>query len=558
MCGKQTSGRPGESRFWGAQHLLFGGALLIAFVNASAQEPATLGGPPAFRRLNESQYTHSIEDVFGPGIQVPGRFEPTLREDGLMAIGESKVVVTPSGMEQYELRAREIAKQVMAEDRRNQVLACVPRSPETFDEACARRFFTKYGRLVLRRPLAENELSLFLEMARATTRHSGSFYKGMEIGLSRLLISPYFIFRIEVGDSAAPRHTQKLDDYSFASRVSFLLWDAPPDEALLDATQHGALRRPGELQRQIERMMASPKFETGMRAFFTDMYGYDRFDGLTKEQSIYKKYTSQLAKDSQEQSLRTIVDLLLVNQGDYRDLFVTRKTFLNRNLAALYDVPVESPAFEGWMPYTFQPEDQRQGLLSFAGFLMLDPSHEGRSSPTIRGKSVRELLLCQTIPPPPPNVNFTVVQDTHNPLYKTARERLTAHRISPACAGCHAIMDPLGLAMENYDAIGQYRIDENSTVIDASGAFNGKPYKNLIELQQILHDQPSLPACLARRIYEYGTGRAVGPGDKEWLEYISRQFESEGFRVPMLMRTIAMSNAFQTVSAATFAANQLN
>jgi hypothetical protein len=275
-------------------------------------------------------------------------------------------------------------------------------------------------------------------------------------------MSPSFIFRAEASEPDPDRSgAQRLDAYSLASRLSFLVWDAPPDVELLDAAASGALHRQEDLERQINRMLGSPQFEQGMRAYFSDMFGYDQFDSLSKDQGIYPKYTSQLAKDAREQSLRTIVDLLVTNNGDYRDLFTTKKTFINRNLGALYKVPIAKAGVDGWVPYTFGPDDKRAGLLTFVGFLMLDTTHEGRSSPTIRGKNVRELFLCQKVPTPPPNVNFAVVQDTHNPLYKTARERLTAHRDSPTCAGCHALTDPTGLSLENYDAVGAYRADEN-------------------------------------------------------------------------------------------------
>jgi hypothetical protein len=528
--------------------MLVGGALIVASTGAPASEPETPGNPLAFRRLNEAQYIHSIDDIFGPGIQIPGRFEPALRDGGLLAIGDAKVVVTPSGFEQYELRAREIAAQVLAEERRQRLLSCRPQAPSTFDEACARQFFGKYGRLLARRPLDKAELNVALSTARVATDQTGNYYKGLEAGLSRLLISPYFVFRVEASEPEPSGHGERLDSYSLASRLSFLLWDAPPDEPLLDAAASGALYRGAGLEHQINRMIASSKFEQGVRAFFSDMFGYDQFEGLTKEQSIYKKYVSQLAKDAKEQSLRTIVDLLVVKKGDYRDLFTTRKTFLNRNLASLYKVPVESAAFDGWMPYTFQPEDQRAGLLTLVGFLMLDPTHEGRSSPTIRGKWVRELLLCQSVPTPPANVNFSILQDTHNPLYKTARDRLTAHRDNPVCAGCHRITDPLGLAMENYDAIGQYRTGENGAIIDASGTFDDKPYRNAIELQAILRDDPALTSCLARRVYEYGVGHTVGTGDRDWLKYLDQQFASAGYKLPALMRTIAGSKAFRAIS----------
>jgi hypothetical protein len=525
-----------------------------------AQEPPSSGGPAGFRRLDETQYRRSIEDIFGAGIEIPGRFEPPLREEGLLAIGASKVVITPSGFEQYELRAREIAAQVLAENRRKAIVPCEPASPDKFDEACARRFFAKYGRLLFRRPVAAKEMASVLKVARAAADGTHDFYQGLQFGLERLLVSPSFLFRIESAEAdAGGSGAHWLTSYSLASRVSFLLWNAPPDEALLDAAASGELQRPGGLDRQVEHMIASERFAQGVRAFFSDMLGFDQFDGLSKDQSIFPKYTSQLSKDAQEQSLRTIVDLLVAQRGDYRDLFTTKRTFLNRNLGSLYKVPVEDSAFGGWMPYTFAPSDPRAGLLTLAGFLILDPTHEGRSSPTIRGKSVRELLLCQKVPAPPPNVDFKLVQDTHNPLYKTARERLTAHRDNPTCAGCHSIMDPIGLAMENYDAIGEYRTRENQAPIDASGKFDGKSYQDAIALGQILHDSPAVSNCLVERAYEYGVGRAVIAGERDWLQYLGQRFAADGYEFPNLVRRIAAAKAFQAVSVdstVTVAANQ--
>ena len=174
---------------------------------------------------------------------------------------------------------------------------------------------------------------------------------------------------------------------------------------------------------------------------------------------------------------------------------------------------------------------------------MLDPTHEGRSSPTIRGKTVRELLLCQPVPQPPPNVNFALVQDVGNPLYKTARQRLTVHQENPACAGCHALTDPIGLSLENYDAVGSFRTHENDALIDATGTFEGKPYTGLTGLSQRLRESPDVPACLVQRAFEYGVGRSAGGGDAAWLDYAVGQFASDRFRFAALMRRLATSPA---------------
>jgi hypothetical protein len=521
-----------------------------AIAQNAATEPMSEGGPTTLRRLNEAQYKNSIATIFSPEIKVPGRFDPPLRDHGLLAIGDGKAVVSASGIEQYELRAREISAQVLAEDKRKTFLACEPKDAQAYDKACASQFFGKYGRLLFRRPLTSAELTGVNTLAAATTEQSGSFTKGLEVGLGRLLGSPNFIFRVErsIPDKRMPSGL-RLDDYSLATRISFLLWNAPPDEELLTAAATGTLRTSAGLDGQVQRLTASPSFQQGVRAFFSDMFAYDQFDGLSKDQTIYPKYTSALAKSAQEQLLRTIVDHLVTQQGDYRDLFTTRNTFMNRGLAALYKVPLAQEAgLEGWVPYTFSDDDKRAGILTLAGFLMLDPSHEGRSSPTIRGKNVRELFLCQPVPLPPANVDFSAVQNTGDQVHKTARERLSLHQENPACAGCHALTDPIGLSMENYDALGNYRTQENGAPIDASGTFESKAYKNVLGLNVALHDSLTAPTCATQRVFEYGVGRSLTQSEQGWLEYAGRAFAADGYRFPALMRRIATSQAFQAVA----------
>jgi hypothetical protein len=214
-------------------------------------------------------------------------------------------------------------------------------------------------------------------------------------------------------------------------------------------------------------MLDSPRIKSGVRAFFIDMLQFDLFDTLAKDAKIYPKWTVKAAQEAQEQTLRTIVDLLLTQRGDYRDLFTTRKTFLTPLLGSIYRVPVAQNVAP-WQPFIFPEGDPRAGIQSQASFVALH-SHEGMSSPTLRGKALREVLLCEPIPAPPANVNFAVAQDTHNPDFKTMRDRLTAHRTDPTCAGCHKLMDPPGLALENFDSDAGYRIAENGQPLDTRG-----------------------------------------------------------------------------------------
>jgi hypothetical protein len=227
----------------------------------AGDEPASSGGPAAFRRLDEAQYKYSIEDIFGPGIKIPGRFEPPLRAEGLLAIGDSSVVVTPSGFEQYEFKAREIAVQVMAQDRRKAMVPCEPQSASAIDNACSRKFLGTYGRLLFRRPLSAQEMNSTLKVTQLATQKTGDFYQGLEFALARLLMSPNFLFRVDATEAGSGRMAvQHLSAYSLASRISFLLWDAPPDGELLDAAASGELKQQKGLAHQVDRLIASPRF----------------------------------------------------------------------------------------------------------------------------------------------------------------------------------------------------------------------------------------------------------------------------------------------------------
>jgi hypothetical protein len=282
------------------------------------------------------------------------------------------------------------------------------------------------------------------------------------------------------------------------------------------------------------------------------MLGFDDFSTLAKDPTIYPKFTPKAVRDAQEQTLRTIVDLVLTNRGDYRDLFTTRKTFLTSTLGIIYGVPVvDSRAIgepENWIPYEYPAGDPRTGILTQASFVALH-SHPGRSSPTIRGKALRELILCQKVPDPPGNVNFTVVQDTSNPKYKTTRERVTAHRTDPTCAGCHKLIDPMGLALENFDGGAGFRTSENGAAIDASGELDGVKFTDAAGLGKAVHDHPAAPGCLVNRLFAYASGHVPTKSETDFVKYLEKSFAADAYRVPDLLRRIATSEALYRAAA---------
>ncbi len=242
------------------------------------------------------------------------------------------------------------------------------------------------------------------------------------------------------------------------------------------------------------------------------------------------------------ETLRTVVDHLLTKDRDYRDLFTTRDTFMSMNLAAIYGVPTVT----GWVPYTFTEDSHRSGLLTQVSFLAAH-AHPVRSSVTRRGKALRELFLCQVVPAPPPNVDFSKLDDP-DPSLKTARERLKVHATNPSCAGCHKIMDPMGYALEHFDGAGQFRATENGATLDTAGSLDGVAFKDVEGLGKALHDHPALPACLVSRVYSFATGGPVSVAqDKALLEHFQERFSKAGYKLPDLLRDIALSNAFSEV-----------
>jgi Protein of unknown function (DUF1588)/Protein of unknown function (DUF1585) len=234
--------------------------------------------------------------------------------------------------------------------------------------------------------------------------------------------------------------------------------------------------------------------------------------------------------------LRTITGHLLERNGSYRELFTTPRTVMSRALGALYQVPVRRST--GWEEYSFPASDDRAGLVGQAGFLALY-SHSGRSSPTLRGRAIREVLMCQPVPNPPGNVNFTAVQDVTNVAMPTARIRLNAHNTDPVCAGCHKITDPAGLALERFDGIGAARVMENGAQIDVSGFMDGKAFSGGAGLGQALASSPDTTMCVASRALEYSAGGPVE--DEKTLDTVETGFARSGYTIRALFGMIAGS-----------------
>lgn len=496
------------------------------------------------RLLTGEQYTNSIAAVFGEDIanSVLPPIPPMTRTDGLLASGAAFVGVTSDQISQIQQTATFIAAKVVDEAHRDFLIPCRPEFEDEPDGSCAGLFLQASGELLARKPLSDARLAELVDIANYAAEQTEDFYAGLALALESILISPEFVFIVDESepDPAQPE-LQRLTAYSLASRLSFFLWNGPPDAALLQSAKSGLLYSDEGLMDEVDRMLSSARLQSGVRAFFDDLLGFDEFNSLAKDPGVYPMVTGSTLRDAREQTLRTVVDHVIVQDADYRDLFTTRKTFMSPALGVVYGIPVSN----GWTPYEFPESSPRVGLLTQVSFLAAN-SHAVRSSPTLRGQALRERFLCQLVPDPPPNVDFSLLEEAENA--ETARDRLAVHNTNPSCAGCHLITDPMGLSLENFDGAGLFRETENGAELDISGELDGVYYDDIGGLAEAVRNHPKLPNCLVNRLFAYGTGGPVSlRDDRNTITWLENRFIANDYRLTALLRDLSLSDAFSTV-----------
>jgi hypothetical protein len=514
-------------------------------MGACSERGTQLTGEPGIdsvRRLSESEYLHTIHDIFGKDIEVIGRFEPNVREHGLNAIGSSNLTITPSGFEQYYAIAASVTEQALDNKRAQKTLGCTPEPGQHFDQTCATDVIQRYGRQLFRRALADGEAEPYIALAQEGANTFSDFNYGMRLALSTMMSTPDFLFRVERTEiDPDNKGSLRLDSYAKATRLSHFLWNTAPDDELLTAAENGSLHTDAGVQQQIARMIDSPKLEDGVRALFTDMLHLDDFANVSKDGSLYPKFSQLVLTSAKEETLLSIVDHLLEDNGDYRELFTMQETYINRPLAAVYKTRYLFD--KEWSKYTFPEEEKRSGILSQVGFLTLH-SHPGESSPTLRGVAVNEIFRCTATPDPPANVDFSIIQDVNNPELNTRRKRLEAHATDPACAGCHTNIDPLGLPLDRFDALGQARPKEDGELIDVSLAFKGRSYDGAPGLGQALAKDPQVANCFVNHVYGFATGRWARSENGQLVEDMYKTFADGDYKLRHLFSEIALHDDF--------------
>jgi len=496
--------------------------------------------PSTVHRLTRAQFAASVSQVFGPDLVLPTSIEPDVEVAGLLALGAAVASVSTRGVEQYESAAFAIAEQAVTTGTAHAAIAtCAPTDPA--DEACARAILDEMGLQLWRRPLVAEELDALVLLHVEASTVVSTFEDALVYPLAALLQSPHFLYRIELG-VPDPNDPERLvfTDWELASRLSFLLWNTAPDLPLLEAAARGELTDVALLEGHVDRMLDDPRLRDGVRAFFGQMLHLHHLDAMRKDPNVYDAIHPDLIRAAQEETLLTIERHVVDHDADYRELFTTRRTYVNRRLATLYDIP--APAREGFAEAWWPEDSPRRGLLGQFSVLALH-AHPVSTSPTLRGLFVREVLLCSPASPPPAGVDTSLPEPSGTT--RTMRERVQEHLTDPDCAACHMHTDPIGLALEHFDGIGRFRTMDNGATIDASGELDGVAFDDAVGLAEALANHPRLAACLVSQTYRYATGHVDGAFQRTGLNAITAAFTHDGYRVRSLLRTFVLSSAFR-------------
>ena len=495
--------------------------------------PAT---PSALRKLTRQEYIESAVALFGDGVLVPPTSEPDFITGGLAAVGAGTTTYSPRGVESFEEAAYALAKQAVEDSGiRSRVVTCEP-SNET-DTECFGQIFRPFMRRAWRRPVTDAEVAKAVSLAGEAATATGLVDMGIQFGLAFTLQSPYYLYRVELGDG------EELGDYEIASRLSFFLWNTAPDEQLLDAAEAGALTTYEGLRAHAERMLTDPRARSGFRSFYHDYLQLAELGSLSKDPTIYKAYTSALGPSSAEETLQLLEYLTFDLDADFRALMTTTTTFVDPTLAAIYDIA--APTSTGFARVNLNPTGPRAGLLGHAGFLA-SHAHPTSTSVTLRGKAVRNILLCQEIPIPPVGVDTSIPEPSGTA--PTMRDRVAEHLQDPSCAGCHLLTDPIGLALEKFDSIGRFRETDNGYEIDASGDLDTVEFDNARGLGQAIAAHPAFTKCMARTMMRYALGRLESEAEAEsHVDTLDARFEKSGYRLKALALEVVLSPMFRQV-----------
>jgi Protein of unknown function (DUF1592)/Protein of unknown function (DUF1588)/Protein of unknown function (DUF1587)/Protein of unknown function (DUF1595)/Protein of unknown function (DUF1585) len=502
-------------------------------------EPGELDpGRVTMHRLTNAEYDNTIRDLFygldvHPAAEFPAD-EVSLGFDNIADVQS----VTPVLFELYDRAAEQTIALALASSVRDQILTCQP-APGA-EAACADEILRAFGKRAWRRPLADPEVERLVALVQEAVVAGNDFSQGIALGLQTLLVSPHFVFRVELDPNPHSLVPHALTDHELAARLSYFVWSTMPDDELTTRADAGTLNDPDVLAAQVRRMLQDERAEALVDDFagqwlYLRNLGYD----LAKDYTTFPEFDAEL-----QASMRTEAEMFFrtfIHEGrSLQELLTAEDTFVDARLAEHYGLP--APQGQGFQRVSLAGLPRR-GLLTQPGLLSV-LSHAAVTSPVKRGKWVLEQLMCIHPPPPPPGVEVPPLPPGEG---GTMRDQLEQHRADPTCAACHQLMDPIGLGLEHYDAIGRYRELDSGQPIDASGTLpTGETFDDALGMVGLLASGDGFAACTARKTLTYALGRETVVSDEPYLDEIEADFQAADMTLEGLLVAVVTNDTFRT------------
>ncbi len=484
------------------------------------------------RLLSRVEYNNAVRDLLGDASE-PLQDSPSAQTGGFDNDAQSLSISVPMAQHYLET-AQQVAERAMKDPA--SVISCGDQA----EVECAKSFIDSFGRRAFRKPVPAEERDALFALYQGV-RASGTFNDGITMLIVGMLNSPNFLYHVEQGEPQGDG-TSKLSDYEIAEKLSFFLTGSIPDKALSQAADDGLLQDVQEIRAQAERLIDTQAAKTHAAHMHEQWLELDNVRALTKDETLYPDFNTKIAEGLIEETTQFIQHVIW-NDGTVADLFASDFTLLDEQMAAYYKI-------EGGMGDSFVPrhlDDQRSGLLTHGSIMTVQSKHT-RTSPVHRGIFVRERILCETLPEAPEEIPSL---DEINPDLPV-RERLAQHREDAACAGCHALMDPVGFAFEGIDPIGQTRThDELGHPIDSTGevaptgGVETIEFANAKELSDALAYDPRVQGCVVEQWYEYAMSRQSDNHDDCTLQAIAGEAADGGYRIKDIILAVVSQDAFR-------------
>ncbi|MEP6756261.1 MAG: DUF1592 domain-containing protein [Chthonomonadales bacterium] len=516
-------------------------------------------GPNVLRRLTRYEYDRTLSALIG--LEVKSSEDVGMPADTTSSHFDNLAVnlnVPPSLLEKYENQADHVLERLVGDEKgRVTEIGDHWAAQKSHDEIflkkqlngattrdAADQILQRFATIAYRRPVAANELEPMLRLFELGQKRAMSFEKSVALSLKAIMLSPNFLFRMERDAPESPAGgVTPVDDVALASRLSYFLWSSPPDAELMKVAESKHLGQPAEYEKQIIRMLADPKAKALTENFAGQWLQIRNLPKARPSQEFFPTFDSSL-REAMYNETSMFFDNLRTANRPVLDLLESDYTFLNDNLAKHYGVA--GVTGEKLRLVKLKPEDHRGGMLGMGSVLSMT-SHTYRTSPTLRGKWILEVIFGTPPPPPPPGVSQIANEAGLAKKGTTFRELMVTHASQPACAGCHKFIDPMGFTLENYDAIGRWRTKQGDKPLDASGQLpTGEKLNGVDELKDlVVKRKPQFVRNMAEQMLVYAIGRETISTDKPALDRIVKNYADDWYSFQRLVLEVANSAPFR-------------